>query len=125
MDRSLSGLISYVTGHAAETKAVNFLKKKGYRLLCRNFYPKRGIGANEIDLIMLDKNTLVFIEVKKRSSFDKAIEVVDERLQRRLFKGAQFFLSSSPKYENMDCRFDVVLIVPNEKPVHLQNVIEG
>ena len=125
MDRHLQGLISYLSGYAAEKKALCFLKKKGYRLLCRNFSPKRGLGANELDLIMLDEGTIVFIEVKKRNSLVEAMDVVDARLQRRLFKGAQFFLASNPEYENKDCRFDVVFIVPNEKPVHLQNVIEG
>jgi putative endonuclease len=125
MDKSLTGLISYLAGYAAEKEAFRFLKKKGYRLECQNFHPKRGYGANELDLVMWDKKTLVFIEVKKRSSFSRAAEVVDSRLQKRLFKGAEAFLSVYPQYAECDCRFDVVLVVDGEKPMHLQNVIEG
>ena len=125
MDKSLTGLIAYLTGQTAEKEACLFLKKKGYRLECKNFHPKRGCGANELDLIMWDKETLVFIEVKKRASFVQAAEVIDMRLQKRLYKGAEAFLASHPQYSQKNCRFDVVLIVPNEMPVHLQNVIEG
>ena len=125
MDKSLQGLISYLTGYTAEKEACRFLKKKGYRLECKNFHPKRGCGANELDLVMWDKDILVFIEVKKRSSYSKAIEVIDARLQKRLFKGAQAFLAAHPQYTQNDCRFDVVLVVEKERPVHLKNVIEG
>ena len=125
MDKSLTGLISYLSGHGAEKQVCRFLKKKGYRLECQNFHPKRGSGANELDLVMWDKKTLVFIEVKKRPSFAMAAEVVDSRLQKRLFKGAEAFLSVHPQYAECDCRFDVVLVVDGEEPMHLQNVIEG
>ena len=125
MDKSLKGLISYLTGYTAEKEAFRFLKKKGYRLECRNFRPKRGSGANELDLIMWDKKTLVFIEVKKRLSFEQGAEVIDTRLQKRLFKGTEAFLASHPHYAQCDCRFDVVLVVDGQAPLHLQNVIEG
>ena len=125
MNKALQGLISYITGRQAEEKAYSFLKKKGFVLETRNFRPQKGSGANELDLIMWDKKTLVFIEVKKRNTLTEAAEVVDNRLQKRLFKGAQTFLALNPQYEKADCRFDVVLILQNENVVHLQNVIEG
>ena len=125
MNKALQGLLSYLSGHQAENEACRFLKKKGFSLECRNFRPLKGSGANELDLVMWDKKTLVFIEVKKRKTLTDAAEVIDTRLQKRLFKGAEAFLSSHPQYSNADCRFDVVFIVPNEKVVHLQNVIEG
>ena len=125
MNKTLQGLISYITGHQAEDDAYHFLKKKGFSLECRNFQPRKGSGANELDLIMWDKKTLVFIEVKKRQSLIKAVEVIDTKLQKRLFKGAQAFLAIHPEYSDKDCRFDVILVAPGEKIVHLQNVIEG
>ena len=50
MDKSLTGLISYLSGYGAEKQVCRFLKKKGYRLECQNFHPKRGSGANELDV---------------------------------------------------------------------------
>ena len=124
MNRKLRGLLSYITGHAAEDEACNYLKKKGYHFIEKNVRAKRGTGANELDLVMMDKKTLVFIEVKKRTAFSDAAEAINTRVQKRLYRGAELFLSKHPEYSNVDCRFDVVLIVPEQKPVHLQNVIE-
>ena len=124
MNRQLRGLLSYITGHAAEDEACNYLKKKGYRFIEKNVRAKRGTGANELDLVMTDKKTLVFVEVKKRAALCDAAEAVNTRVQKRLYRGAEVFLSKHPEYNNLDCRFDVVLIVPNQEPVHLQNVIE-
>ena len=124
MNRQLRGLISYITGHAAENTACDYLKKKGYRFIEKNVHAKRGIGANELDLVMMDKKTLVFIEVKKRTNLSDAAEAIGVRVQKRLYRAAEIFLSRHPEYVNKDCRFDVVLIVPNQEPVHLQNVIE-
>jgi putative endonuclease len=125
MDKRKQGMISYLSGHKAEDQACAFLQKKGFRLECKNFHSTRGCGANELDLVMWDKKTLVFIEVKKRQSLEQAAQVVDARLQQRLFRGAAAFLSKNPSYANNDCRFDVVLIVPNNQPVHLMDVITG
>ena len=124
MNRHLQGLFSYITGHAGEQTACDYLRKKGYRLIAQNVRAKNGIGANELDLIMMDKKTLVFIEVKKRTNLSDASEAITPRIQKRLYKAAELFLSQNPEYNETDCRFDVVLIVQNQEPVHLQNVIE-
>lgn len=124
MNRQLRGLFSYLTGHAAENDACEFLKKKGYRFIEKNVRAKHGIGANELDLVMMDKKTLIFIEVKKRKNLSDAAESVDKRVQKRLYRAAEIFLAKHPEYIGKDCRFDVVLIVPEQQPVHLQNVIE-
>ena len=124
MNKQLQGLLSYITGHAAENEACEYLKKKGYRFIEKNVHTKHGIGANELDLVMMDKKTLVFIEVKKRTNFSDAAEAVNGRIQKRLYRAAEIFLAKHPEYAQNDCRFDVVLIVPGQNPVHLQNVIE-
>ena len=69
MDKYYRGFLSYFIGHQCEQDACRFLTKKGYRLVAQNFRPQRRCGANELDLIMLDKKTLVFIEVKKKNRF--------------------------------------------------------
>ena len=124
MDKRYKGFLSYFTGHLCEQDACRFLTKKGYRLIAKNFRPARGMGANELDLIMLDKKTLVFIEVKKRMDLQTAAFVFDERLQKRLYKGAEVFLSQNSQYAHYDCRFDVVLLDENKNMQHLQNVLE-
>lgn len=53
------------TGKNGEDIACTYLKKQGYKILERNFRTRNG----EIDIIALDNNTLVFIEVKTRSTF--------------------------------------------------------
>ncbi|MBO5997586.1 MAG: YraN family protein [Alphaproteobacteria bacterium] len=124
MNRQLRGLLSYVTGHDAERQACDYLKKKGYRFVEKNVHTQHGIGANELDLIMTDKKTLVFVEVKKRIKLSDAAEAVNTRVQKRLYRAAQIFIAKHPEYQNNDCRFDVVLITPDQEPVHLKNVIE-
>ncbi len=124
MNKALRGLFCYLSGHRAEREAANFLQQKGYKLIAQNVLSKKGSGANELDLVMLDKNTLVFIEVKKRTTLSNAAEAVDERLQKRLYRAAQVFLMCNPEYLHSDCRFDVVLMTDGQAPVHLQNVIE-
>lgn len=94
-------------GKKGEESAVRYLKKRGYRIIERNFRCKLG----EIDIIAMDKNYLVFIEVKKKESpiFGNPVEAVDEKKQKQMEKVALSFL----KYKGLrdvDCRFDVVSI---------------
>ncbi|MDI6703646.1 MAG: YraN family protein [bacterium] len=94
-------------GKKGEEEAVRYLKKRGYRIIERNFRCKLG----EIDIIAIDKNYLVFIEVKKRdsSSFGNPLESVDEKKQKQIEKVALSFLRYKG-LSDVDCRFDVVSI---------------
>lgn len=91
-------------GQAAEEKALNYLQRSGLQLLARNYRCKNG----EIDLIMQQDNTLVFIEVRYRQSsrFGSAAESVTSSKQRKLLLTANHYLQKN----GMDrpCRFDVV-----------------
>ena len=107
-------------GAAAEGQALNYLQGNGLRLLERNFRCRRG----EIDLIMQDRETLVFVEVRKRqnSHFGGAAASVTKSKQSKLLAAAQVFLQSYAALP--PCRFDVVAI--EGKTIHwLKNVIEG
>lgn len=93
-----------VCGDAAEDAALAFLRGEGLRQVERNFRCKGG----EIDLIMQDGDTLVFVEVRKRSkdSFGGALASVTRAKQRRLIVAAQIFLQ---RYRMPPaCRFDVI-----------------
>ena len=91
-----------------EDIAFKHLKKNKLKKVKRNFNCKVG----EIDLIMIDKQTLVFIEVKYRKNDDwvSASESVTQSKQRKIIKTAQLFLLKNKKYKDWNCRFDVVSI---------------
>ena len=94
-------------GRAGELKATEFLKKKGYEILERNY--KTHIG--EIDIIALDNETVVFVEVKTRidDAFGAPAEAVDERKRFKYKKVATEYLVKKNRLEN-NCRFDVIEI---------------
>ena len=108
-------------GYKAENTAALFLRLKGYKILERNFKPPRGTGAGEIDIIAFKHNVIVFVEVKRRASRDSAAEAVNEHVQSRRIKGAEYFLMTRPDLADKEMRFDVVLISPNRLPEHIQN----
>ena len=95
-------MITKNIGDFGETAAANYLKEKGYIFLDKNFSCRFG----EIDIIMLDKGTTVFIEVKTRksSSYGYASEFVDYRKQQRIRKTCISYTHS----EDVDMRFDIV-----------------
>ncbi|MFK8011979.1 MAG: YraN family protein [Marinicellaceae bacterium] len=96
-----------------ENYACTYLKKKKLKKIKRNFNCKAG----EIDIIMSEKNTLIFIEVKYRKddSWVSALESVTRSKQRRIIKAAQLFLLQNKKYVDWNCRFDVLSIQGNKE----------
>lgn len=108
-------------GLKAENGAVLFLRLKGYKIVERNFKPPRGSGAGEIDIIAFKRGVLAFIEVKMRRSKQEAAEAVSLHVQERRIRGAEYFLSLHPEYENHEKRFDVILMTPKSIPEHIQN----
>lgn len=92
-------------GDWAEQRALDYLINKGFVLMHRQFRCAMG----ECDLIMKDKQTIVFIEVryKQNTTFCAPEETIHWGKQRKLIKTAEYFLV---RYPNMDCRFDVIAI---------------
>lgn len=99
-------------GIQAEKQALRLLKKEGLRLLNKNFACRTG----EIDLIMLDQNTLVFIEVRFRSNpyFGSAISSIITKKQQKIRKTAAYYLQKHPRHNHRVCRFDVVAVSDND-----------
>ena len=91
-------------GGDAEERAAAYLANRGLAIVARNFRTRLG----EIDLIARDGDTLVFVEVRKRSSgsFGGAIESVTPAKQRRIQAAANQYLSRLGRAPR--CRFDVV-----------------
>lgn len=95
-------------GEAGEREAARYLRRKNFRILQRRMRNRFG----EIDLIALDDKTLVFVEVKTRTSADHGapVEAVTAEKQRRLTNAAMAYLK---RYRQLDrrYRFDVVSVV--------------
>lgn len=102
-------------GRWAETKAVWFLRAKGYRVLGRNIRTPVG----EIDIVAKRGNLLCFVEVKARTTLDGAAFALQPAQQRRIIRAAQAYLQSRPHLQSCDIRFDAVWIAPYRWPQHL------
>ncbi len=91
-----------------EKVAESFLNKRGLRTLARNYNSRFG----EIDLIMMDRQTLVFTEVRYRSdnAHGSGAESVTLQKQKRITYAAQRFLQQHRHHASLSCRFDVVSI---------------
>jgi putative endonuclease len=93
-------------GGDKERLACGYLEDRGLRLLVRNYRCRRG----EIDLVMREASTLVFVEVRFRAStrFGTPAETVDIYKQKRLAAAAAHYLQKNPT--NLPCRFDVIAL---------------
>jgi len=89
--------------------ARKFLRRKGYKILYRNF---RGHSGGEIDIVARDDDTLVFVEVKTRGGemFGRPVAAVDQKKRRRIARGGLAWLRMLDNPEIL-FRFDVVEIV--------------
>ncbi|RJF97516.1 YraN family protein [Noviherbaspirillum saxi] len=108
-----------IAGAQGEDRALHYLQQQGMSLVERNFRCKGG----EIDLIMQDRSSLVFVEVRKRaaSRYGGAAASITGRKQARLILAAQIFLQ---RYRMPPaCRFDVVAI-DGDALSWLRNAIE-
>ena len=98
------------SGHLAESMACWFMRLKGYRIIARNVVTGKGTHSGEVDFIARRGKTLVFVEVKKRSSLETAAYAIKPTQQQRIRNGAAVFLKKNPQFNNFDIRFDAILI---------------
>jgi putative endonuclease len=108
-----------------EEIAANLLLKQGYELVKRNYRFDRA----EIDLIFKndEKQTLVFAEVKTRSSksFGEPEESVSYSKIEKIVKCAQGFLKENEGYEDYEKRFDVIAIFKKGKLEKINHIINA
>ncbi|MCY9800188.1 YraN family protein [Citrobacter braakii] len=106
-------LTSKQTGDAWESTARDWLQSKGLHFIAANVHERGG----EIDLIMREGNTTVFVEVRYRRSaqFGGAAASVTRSKQHKLLQTARLWLvRHNGSFDTVDCRFDVLAFTGND-----------
>lgn len=100
------------TGQHAELLACQYLQQHKLKLITKNYHCRR----DEIDLIMQDKSTLVFIEVRyrKNARFGRALESVNYKKQAKIIITAEHYLVHNTQ-NFTGYRFDVIAISPAQQ----------
>ncbi|MDO4431025.1 MAG: YraN family protein [Lonepinella koalarum] len=101
-------------GARFELQARRFLENQGLKFIAANQYFKCG----ELDLIMQDGATFVFVEVRQRKNdlFGSAVESVDWYKQQKWQDAANLWLAQQNlSLEDADCRFDLIAFGKTEK----------
>lgn len=106
-------------GNFGENEAVNFLKRQNCEILERNFSCRQG----EIDIIVKDKDELVFLEVKTRNNdlFGKAVEAVDSFKQKHIWAAAKYYLYKNNLMNSL-VRFDVIEVYIKKNKVFINQI---
>lgn len=96
-------------GNKGEQLAAKMLWREGHRVLYRNFRPK---GGGELDLVSRYRDTLVFSEVKTRTSdqHGRPSDAVDREKQRLIIRGANAWLRELHHMEVV-FRFDIIEVL--------------
>lgn len=104
-------------GRRAEDAAAEFLKRKGYKILVRNYR----CCVGEIDIVAQEKGVLCFVEVKARSSdaCGSPQDAISVFKKKRLSKAALFYLAESGSLDR-PARFDVVAVLGATEGLQLE-----
>lgn len=94
------------TGRRAEELAAELFESRGAQVIARNWRRPEG----ELDLVVLDGRTLVFVEVRSRRRDDMGhpLETVTPRKRGRVVRAARLYLDAEPRLDVDGYRFDVV-----------------
>lgn len=110
-------------GKAAETAAEKFLIKKGLIPIDKNYSLKMG----EIDLIMKDHDTYVFIEVRSRKESYPyhPLESITRKKQQNIIRTATYYLLEKNLWNKVHCRFDVVAILNENGMMNFDWIVDA
>lgn len=109
-------------GAEFEEKAKIFLENQGLKFIARN----QSFKIGELDLVMQQGSTIVFVEVRQRKNahFGSAVESIDYRKQQKWLKAANLWLAKrNQSLDTANCRFDVVAFEGNNPPVWIPNFL--
>lgn len=106
-------------GSQAEQESRQFLEKNGLVFLEANYFCKIG----EIDLIMDDEGTRVFVEVRyrKHPRYGNGVESVTRSKQNKIIRAAKHYLMHYNLYDKIPCRFDVIAEDANKNIIWIKN----
>lgn len=109
----------HITGKIGEDIACQYLIENNYQILERNFECRQG----ELDIIVKDKNEIVFIEVKTRTNnkYGSPIESITYLKQKHIIRSIQYYLYKR-KLENEFVRIDVMEIYGQGKNFHIKHI---
>lgn len=95
-------------GRAIEAQVCSYLMQRGLKLVVANYNCRVG----EIDLVMQDRDSLVFVEVRYRQDDDYggALESITKSKRRKIVCAAKYYLLEHDLWEKAPCRFDVVIV---------------
>ncbi len=113
----------YQQGLHFENQARLFLEKNGLKFVAANQHFKCG----ELDLIMMQGKTYVFVEVRQRKSanFGSAVESIGYRKQQKWLNAANLWLARKGlSLDTANCRFDVVAFEGNNPPLWIENFLD-
>jgi putative endonuclease len=112
---------AYALGLEAEDVAADYLSRLGFVEVARRAKMKGG----ELDLIVEDKDTLAFVEVKARANLTDGVEAVTLRQQARIRTGLRAWLAHNDpegvRLASKSIRCDVVVVAPACEPLHIPN----
>ena len=110
-------------GSPYEQKARAYLETQGLKFIAAN----QAFKCGELDLVMADGDTVVFVEVRQRKSnrFGSAVESIDYRKQQKWLNAANMWLFTKRKQslDTAKCRFDVVAFEGDNPPLWLPNFL--
>lgn len=95
-----------LSGAAAEDSVARDYERRGLVPVTRRW---RG-GGGEIDLVFRDGTTVVFVEVKSSSTFERAAESLRAAQKRRIWNAAEAFLAGEPAGQDTELRIDLALV---------------
>jgi putative endonuclease len=105
-------------GRVAEASVAAIWQAKGFSVLAQRLRT----GTGEIDLVVADQSTLIFVEVKSRKSFTEAAYAVLPRQQSRLLQAAGSALATHEEWNRPNIRFDVALFC-NGAVQHIEDAV--
>jgi putative endonuclease len=112
-------------GKEAEEVSANYLQKKGYQIIARNFYYQKG----EIDIIALYHQQIVVVEVKARNSnlFQEPYEAVNKKKIKLIVNATDAYLQQQNRKESV--RFDIISVLKeksgNLNITHIEDAFEA
>ena len=115
--RQRRGIEARSSGRRAEVWAVVWLMLRGYRILGFRLKTPQA----EIDILAQKSGILAVVEVKRRTSLERALEAVAPDQRQRLMRAATTLAARRPSLAGLSVRLDLMAMAPGRWPQHVEN----